>query len=302
MKVEFSGNKSSWLNYHHLYYFMVIATEGSIANASKKLRVGQPALSAQLKQFEDSLGVQLFQREHRRLTLTDTGVKVLDYAKEIFRIGNELVQNLNDNQTANRTHVQIGALDSVPKTVIGAVVQTALELNQCAVSVLEGGFDELLRELAQHKIDIILSNHVPTTAESNHFYMKRISRENVVICGAKPFAALRKNFPDSLKNSRFVLPTFHSRLRFDLDHYFKVKELNVDLLVESQDSALLKMLAVNAVGLVALPESVAESYLKNKTLFEIGPVEGVYEELFLISNDRKIQNPVAASLMKHFKI
>ena len=48
-----------WLNYHHLLYFREIAKEGSIAKASEKLLVGQPALSHQLKQLEESLGVLL---------------------------------------------------------------------------------------------------------------------------------------------------------------------------------------------------------------------------------------------------
>ena len=41
-----------WLNYHHLYYFYVIATEGGVTEASRKLRLAQSTLSSQLKQFE----------------------------------------------------------------------------------------------------------------------------------------------------------------------------------------------------------------------------------------------------------
>ena len=85
----------SWLNYHHLYYFKVIATEGSIAKASKTLRLGQPTLSAQLKLLEDVIGQKLFERQNRRLILTDAGRVALDYANEIFRLGSELLDTIN---------------------------------------------------------------------------------------------------------------------------------------------------------------------------------------------------------------
>ena len=41
----------NWLNYHHLFYFKTIATEGSIARAAEKLRIGQPAISMQLRRL-----------------------------------------------------------------------------------------------------------------------------------------------------------------------------------------------------------------------------------------------------------
>jgi LysR family transcriptional activator of nhaA len=52
----------NWINYHHLFYFKTIAEEGTVSKAAEKLRLGQPTLSAQLKQFEENLGVQLFER------------------------------------------------------------------------------------------------------------------------------------------------------------------------------------------------------------------------------------------------
>ena len=58
---------NNWVNYHHLFYFKAIAEEGSVSKAAGKLRLGQPTLSAQLKQFEESLNVQLFERQHKKL-------------------------------------------------------------------------------------------------------------------------------------------------------------------------------------------------------------------------------------------
>src|SRR5438105_4042655 len=105
-------------NFHHLFYFKVIATEGSIAKASRKLRLGQPALSMQLKQFEDYLGHQLFERKNRSLVLTEMGRLVLGYSNDIFKIGEELMDAVSDRPSEKKMRLQIGALDSVSKRVM----------------------------------------------------------------------------------------------------------------------------------------------------------------------------------------
>ena len=59
-----------WINYHHLFYFKTIAEQGTVSKAAERLNIGQPTLSAQLKQFEESLGVSLFDRQHKKLLLS----------------------------------------------------------------------------------------------------------------------------------------------------------------------------------------------------------------------------------------
>ena len=76
-----------WLNYHHLYYFWITAKEGSITGASKKLGIGQPTISTQIKNLEDALNQSVFSREGKRLNLTETGRVVLDYANQNIHTG-----------------------------------------------------------------------------------------------------------------------------------------------------------------------------------------------------------------------
>ena len=77
-----------WMNLHHLKYFLTIVEEGSISAASKKLLVGQPALSVQLKNFEEWIGMKLFDRIGKRLVITPSGEYVLKYAREIRKLEN----------------------------------------------------------------------------------------------------------------------------------------------------------------------------------------------------------------------
>lgn len=61
------------LNYNHLFYFWMVAREGSIVRAGEQLLLSQPTISAQLKALESALGEPLFHRVGRRLVLTEMG-------------------------------------------------------------------------------------------------------------------------------------------------------------------------------------------------------------------------------------
>jgi len=69
-----------WLNYHHLLYFWMVAKHGSIASASKELRLAHPTISGQIHRLEAALGHKLFTRSGRNLVLTDTGRVAFRYA------------------------------------------------------------------------------------------------------------------------------------------------------------------------------------------------------------------------------
>nr|BFD60608.1 LysR family transcriptional regulator [Bdellovibrio sp. CKG001]BFD64022.1 LysR family transcriptional regulator [Bdellovibrio sp. HM001]BFD68212.1 LysR family transcriptional regulator [Bdellovibrio sp. HAGR004] len=295
------NDQMQWLNYHHLHYFYVIAKEGTIAKAAEKLNMGQPTLSTQLKQLEESLGKNLFERRKQRLFLTEAGRIAFEYADQVFRLGSEMVEVLQDRLQNNRVHVQIGALDSVPKQIILEVVLQAYKKGNCAVSVLEGAGGDLLRELSAHQIDLLLSNY-PPNVDFQTVYAKSIAQLDVVVCASPEFKHLRRGFPHSLEGQPFIFPTIHSRLRRDLEHYFTVNGIRVDRIAETQDTSLQKLLGQEGVGLIPIVELAAADLIKEKKLVVLGTLQGIYEEIWLMAADRKIDNPIAAKLMKEFSL
>ncbi len=288
------------LNYHHLYYFKVIATEGSISKTAQKLNLGQPTLSMQLKQFEEFLGHALFDRKNRSLVLTEMGQMVLSYANEIFRIGDEMVDAIHDRPQSRKIRVQIGALDSVPKSLIKAVMDKAFEQINCQITVLEGEGPELMEDLINHRLDLVISNAPPPNLTSEKLYAKSLAKLPLIVCGAPRFKNLTQNFPQSLQAQPFIFPTVHSRVRNEIEHYFESEKISVDMIAETQDTSLLKLLARDGRGLVVLAESAVQADLQDGGLLKIGSLDKKYEELWLISAHRKIQNPIALNLMKEF--
>jgi len=291
---------TKWLNYHHLYYFRTIAHEGSIAKAAQKLRLGQPTLSTQLKQLEDSVGHLLFERRKRALFLTDAGRVALEYADSIFRSGDELLQVLEDQSFSGRTDVKFGALDSVPKKLLLGLLEAALKEGNCSVSLLEGKGDELFRELLAHQIDLVVCNYPPSTPDVGKVYARSLAKFPVSVFGAPKFAHLKKGFPRSLVGQPFILPTAHSRLRHDLDHYFSLQKFRVISVVETQDTSVQKLLGIEGHGLIPLPEFAAHDLVIEKKLVNLGVLSEVKEEFWLVAAARKIENPIAANIMKSF--
>lgn len=291
-----------WLNYHHLYYFMTIAELNSISRAAEQLRLGQPTLSAQLKQFEDNLGVKLFERQHKKLILTEHGLVALEYARNIFKLGGEMYEALNDRLKPSRVSVQLAALDSIPKQVMLQLTRAALDIAPCSISLVEGKFDDLMQELTTHKVDLAITNFLPRLEATKHLHHKVISRHPIGIYGSPRFKSLKKKFPESIQGQPMVLPTYDSQLRYDIDHWMSANGLNVELVAEIQDTALKKLMAVDGLALIPATAYSVESQVKNGELVLLGVLDKLFEEIFLLSVHRKISNPVAAELMKSFHL
>ena len=97
----------------------------------------------------------------------------------------------------------------------------------------------------------------------------------------------------------FVFPTSHSKLRHDLNHYFKLHGIQTLPIAETQDTSLQKLLAENGLGLAPFSEVEGS---KEQSLVKLGRLKDVHEEIWLISAQRKLENSIAAKLMNTFSL
>ncbi|MBC7532671.1 MAG: LysR family transcriptional regulator [Oligoflexus sp.] len=294
--------EKQWLNYHHLYYFRVIAHEGAIAKAAKKLRLGQPTLSTQLKQFEDHLGFPLFERSKKRLHLTEAGRVALDYANEIFRLGSEMMDTLNDTRRSDRLEIQVGCMDSIPKEYVLKLIQAAQAHRSCQISCVEGSSEHLLEELKAHRLDLLLTNHPLTPDKLQGIYSRRVGQAPVSLYADKKFQKLSKNFPASLEGQPFILSNHNISLRRNIEQYFKDKGIAIDVVAEVQDTSLQRLMCVHGLGIVPLADTTGEGSPGHKDLISIGSLPDIFEEVWMIVADRRVQNPLADWLLKEFHL
>jgi len=69
----------------HIRYFLAVAEQGNFTRAAEALHISQPTLSQQIKQLEDLLHIQLFDRSGRTVQLTDAGIAWMSYARRALQ-------------------------------------------------------------------------------------------------------------------------------------------------------------------------------------------------------------------------
>jgi LysR family transcriptional activator of nhaA len=162
----------AWLNYHHLLYFWTVARTGSVTKACQELHLTQPAVSAQIRMLERSLGEKLFVKRGRNLAMTDVGRLVYRYADEIFVLGREMQETLAGLTVGRPQRLSVGVADQVHKIAVFRLLEPALNgAEPVNLVIKEDKLDRLLGDLALHNLDLVISDapvgtgtHVKVTA------------------------------------------------------------------------------------------------------------------------------------------
>ena len=160
-------------NYNHLYAFWVIAQEGSLLGASRRLGVRHSTLSAQMRALEETLGMRLLIRRPRGMRLTPQAEVVRNYCDEIFRLGTELLDAARE-QRANRLRVCM--LASVPRSLLYEALRPALEREATTrVELSVAGLDSACRSLVTGQLHVVVADRLPTGTGRGRVLCTRIS-------------------------------------------------------------------------------------------------------------------------------
>ena len=103
----------------HLRYFIVLAEELHFGNAARRLFIAQPPLSRQIKELEKELGVELFNREHKRVRLTEAGKYFLAEAEQLMDRLELTRQKVGQIRDSLAGEINIGYISSIDKKCLG---------------------------------------------------------------------------------------------------------------------------------------------------------------------------------------
>ncbi len=288
----------SWLNYHHLYYFLKIAETGSISQASKVLRLGQPTLSVQLGALEDQVG-RLFDRRNRKLVLTERGHVVMRYARDIFSRGDELLRVIERGELAEQRQVSLGALEGVPKAILAFTMMRLKKITKAKLIVREGVVEELVAGLGDGSLDLVVTDHEFST-NAPMVYLP-VGAERIAFWKKNTRIPEKESFPKCLNNADLVLPTLGHPLRTQLDGYFAMNSLTPKIVCEVPDTALVKELGAQGMGAIALGETTVKSWVRVGRLQLVGRTNLV--QRYLLGVPKKLlKDPLLEGLSSEFKI
>ncbi|QGV04707.1 LysR family transcriptional regulator [Lactobacillus acetotolerans] len=145
-----------------LNYFVATAEEANMTRAAKKLLVSQPALSRQIADLENELGVKLFDRKPRHLTLTPAGQYLLGQAKEILSLSAKTKRNLQSTSVISGD-LTIAAGESIGMQRIMNIISKIIKDHPTVkIHLLSGDYNYAERKLNNGTVDFaIIIGNVP---------------------------------------------------------------------------------------------------------------------------------------------
>lgn len=290
---------SASLNYKHLYYFWVVAKEGGISRAAERLDIAVQTVSSQVRELERSLGYALFKPAGRGLALTDAGVVAMQQADHIFQLGEKLPELVRDAVSKPTVRLAVGMSDGLPKLVVHRLLQPVIPVTNLRLLCHEGEFEDLLADLALHRLDVVLSDRPAPSNKNIRLYSHPMGSSQVAWYGAPDLVAKASpDFPHSLAEVPVLLPTGHAAVRGRLDSWFEQHGIRPRIAGEFEDSALLKTFGASGMGVFPVAESVHEELLSHYAVISLGPCEGVTEHFYAIGNEKKVHHPLVQRLLQ----
>ncbi|MCF8207357.1 MAG: LysR family transcriptional regulator [Methylotenera sp.] len=285
-------------SYRHLYYFWAVAKEGGLTRAAEKLGLSVQTVSTQVRELEQALGAALLKPSGRSLVLTEAGLAALEQAEQIFQIGETLPERVRDAATSPAVRLAVGISDGLPKLVAQRLLAPVLDTPQLRLLCHEDEFDDLLGDLALHRLDVVLADR-PAPANPNlRVYSHSLGSSPVAWYAHERWAgAARRNFPASLADVPLLLPTSHAALRPRLDHWLADQGVRPRVAGEFEDSALLATFGSEGLGVFPAATAVDDALTGRYGLVNVGLAEGVTEQFFAVGTDKKISHPLVRRLL-----
>lgn len=285
-------------SYHHLYYFWVVAKEGGMTRAADRLGMAVQTVSTQVRELERSLGYALLKPEGRGLTLTDAGQAAFQQAEHIFQLGEQLPTLVRDAGSAPAVRLAVGISDGLPKLAVRRLMQPVMHEPRLRLVCHEDEYDDLLGDLALHRLDVILADRPAPPNPNVKVYSHSLGSSALAWYAAPALvAAARKGFPQSLGKVPVLLPTTHGAVRVPINQWFERLDITPNLVGEFEDNALLKTFGAAGMGVFPAAEMVQDELTARYGVKRVGPCDGVRQHFFAIAAQKKILHPLVQKLL-----
>jgi DNA-binding transcriptional LysR family regulator len=204
----------------HLRYFVAVAEAENITRAATRLHISQPALSRQIKDLEEGLGLALFEHGARNVRLTEGGRLFLIEARAVLQRAGEAVQTAKAIASGRREVIHVGFAPSLTVQILPAALRRFQETNPgVRVELHDLSSQEMIDELQGRKLDVALMVHAtPKVMRKLIFHELARFRVCVAVHPAHPLARLRKVSLGQIVKERFIAysatgyPEYHSWL------------------------------------------------------------------------------------------
>lgn len=243
--------------FKHAEYVMAVVQEGSITAASKKLFISQPALSQALKQIEQELGAQLFDRSGDRLRLTNVGEKYIAAAQNCIDV--EMNLRTEVAAAAKEVHgkIRLGIPNQREQVLLPLVLPEFIKKYPFVkLELIEHGSATLERMTAEGQCDMTL---IATVPKNNNLNYVLIENEKVVLLAATSTALAHRyenNQPIDIAEAageKFISMQSGHSVRVVQDRLFEECNIKPQILLETNNMNAAKMITAKCNAVMLFP-------------------------------------------------
>ena len=257
------------MDLRQLRYFVAIAEEGSLSAAAQRVNVAQPSLSQHIIGVEKDLGVTLFNRSPRGMTLTQSGEILLAHARDILGAMDTAVEAVKQSGSEPQGDVTFGLPSSIAMVLSVPLAETVrLELPKVKFRAIDAMSGFIKTWLEDQSIDVGMlydlnsvrhMNHVELMTEELHFFSAP---------DAWPFST-RVGSPvkvSDIPNAELVLPSPHHGLRSMIDRFMKSQGVTLNVVTEMDGLGQIKTLVARGSGHTILAPAAAIDFVERGDL------------------------------------
>lgn len=245
------------MNFLNLKYFVVVAEEGNITRAARRLYISQQSLSNHIALLERELDTRLFDRTPV-FSLTYAGTRLLKTARQVLSLEQELRREMDDIAGNRKGALRIGISHTCGRAILPQILPEFHKQNpHIELSVMEGNSQELEELLRRGQIDLMI---VFTPVSEVNVETIPLAEERMLLVVPKRFSgqwtAETGEAPEltSFRNAPLILLKRGNRIRSLLERYTAKKGLQLQLLLETENIETAFALARQGMGLTVYPE------------------------------------------------
>lgn len=290
------------MNYtlHQLQIFTKVSELQSVTKASEELHLTQPAVSIQLKNFQDQFDVPLFEAVGRRIFITEFGREIAEYAKSILLQTEKIKQSTQAHKGLLTGSVKI-SVASTAKYVIPYFLTNFLKDHPAVDLKLDvTNKSQVVQSLEQNSVDLSMVSVIP---DSPAVLNEELMENKLYLVGAAEDDRLGSQVNiKTLEKVPLIFREKGSATRLAMEQYIKDNQINASKTLQLTSNEAVKQAVIAGIGFSIMPLIGLRNEIQNGEI-RIIRVKGlpITTNWNLIWRKEKQLSPVASELVKYVR-
>ena len=286
------------LNFNQFRIFYYAAKNLNFTAAAGELYITQPAVTSQIKSFEEFCNLKLFKKRGRRLYLTDEGKSLYTYAVKIFKYEKEIENVIDDMRELKRGILSLGTTKAYARYFMPLMISTFHKsYPNIKIQLNEGSSLDMIHSLLNFKIEVAVIARTEENPEVNFYPFSQ--EEMAVIVSTDHHLSKQKaiTFKD-LSAEPFIMKEKGSGTRKLVEELFEAEQCTPDILMETSNTEFIKQLVQRGEGVSFVVREAVAAELKDKKLADV-PLKGptVYLDVSIAYLKDQVLSPPARAFV-----